>query len=96
MLSAHTSRPRVALGMIYITPGAENLLDLCRVHPMQLLARHASGDWGDMDQQDKDANDQALLTHNQVMSCYQLAKGKCYVVTEPGGHVTTIYLPSEH
>ncbi|CAN7619809.1 type I restriction endonuclease subunit M [Acidovorax delafieldii] len=96
MLSTHHLPLRVPLGMVFMTPGAEALLAKSGVDPNELLARHARGDWGDMDEFDKDANEQALRTRNQVMSSYQLAAGKCYVVTAPRGTQTTIYLPSEH
>lgn len=96
MLSAHHTPLHVPLGAVFITPGAQALLDKAGVDPMELLLRHSRGDWGDIDEQDKEANHQALLTRNQVMSSYVLADGKCYVVTAPRGLNTTIYLPSEH
>lgn len=40
------------------------------------LVRHAQGDWGDVCQEDKDANDQALKTGERLLSAYTLPDGE--------------------
>lgn len=91
------SRPfRFAPGMVHITSGADQLLSDAGLEPIELVLRHVRGDWGDLDDFDKESNERALATRNQIRSVYQLTHGKCYVVTEVGHTYTTIYLPSEH
>jgi hypothetical protein len=47
------------------------------------LVRHLSGDWGDLDTQDKQLNDRALKDGSRIFSAYQTVKGvKLYVITE--------------
>jgi hypothetical protein len=48
--TANTTRTnigaRFALGETYITPGAQEALEISGETASQLLRRHASGDWG--------------------------------------------------
>ena len=41
------------LGRVLATPGAIKLLREVGEHPFDYLARHATGDWGDLDDQDR-------------------------------------------
>jgi hypothetical protein len=49
------------LGTVVMTPGAQNLMKELGLDPVHWLARHVTGDWGDLDEQDKQANDCAVL-----------------------------------
>src|SRR5471032_271173 len=65
--------------------------------PMQLIARHRSGDWGDIDPADSKANADALRFGARILSSYRLANGgKIWIITEAGCTATTILLPSEY
>lgn len=82
-------------GQLVATPGAieatnpESLLILCQ--------RHLSGDWGDICEEDKEQNDEALKLGNRVLSSYNLPEGgKVWVITEWDRSVTTILLPGEY
>ena len=44
--------PRFDLGRVVATPGALEALILVRDSPATFLARHAVGDWGDLDEDD--------------------------------------------
>ena len=48
--NSHTLRPnigaRFALGETFITPGAQEALDIAGETPIQFLRRHMSADWG--------------------------------------------------
>ena len=67
---------------------------LNRIDITKLLHRHATGDWGDMCQEDKAQNDSALTSgDNRLFSAYITPKGKVWVITEYDHSVTTVLLP---
>ena len=86
---------RFPLGQVVSTPGAlhkygSELLSI-------KLARHARGDWGDMDAEDIAANNAALLHEGRLFSSYNMGKGeKLWIITEWDRSVTTFLLPSEY
>lgn len=61
------------------------------------LLRHALGDWGDVDEQDKQANERALVEGTRLLSAYT-AKGlpKIWIITEADRSATTILFPAEY
>ena len=98
-------RPRrVPLGHLVATPGA---LDAAREHGVDILAlvcRHASGDWGDVCAADAQANDLALdpagdgtsPSAARLLSAYDTAAGRLWIITEADRSATTVLLPSEY
>ena len=90
--------PRFALGHLVATPGA---LDAARENGVDLLAlvrRHGSGDWGDVCAADAQANDLALDpdTAARLLSAYDTAAGRLWIITEADRSATTVLLPSEY
>lgn len=64
---------------------------------MQLIARHRSGDWGDIDPADAKSNAEALRFGARILSSYRLAEGgKVWIITEADRTSTTVMLPSEY
>jgi hypothetical protein len=93
--------PLFGLGMIYATPAA--MLHLVQyVHPHgSLLVRHSNGDYGDLCADDRRSNDQAIINGGRILSAYDLAGKKLYVITEAQNDdgvraTTTILLASEY
>jgi len=61
------------------------------------LSRHANGDWGEVNDHDRKANEYAVEHGLPVRSAYTLSSGeKICVVTEADRSKTTIMLPSEY
>jgi len=62
------------------------------------LRRHAGGDWGDMDKEDKDENELALRQGNlRIFSAYEITGlPKIWIITEADHSATTILLPEEY
>ena len=67
------------------------------------LARHFSGDWGDICDEDKEMNTEALTRDGhgylsgRIMSVYTLSCGeKIWIITEWDESVTTVLLPREY
>jgi hypothetical protein len=79
-----------------------SLLDSVSPERLQAcLQRHVAGDWGELDQEDKDANDAALTDGSRLLSAYLIdeanpTKGKVWIITEADRSVTTFLLPSEY
>ncbi len=85
---------RFALGRIVATPGALALLDAGEVG--ELLGRHASGDWGDLDAHDRRENGRALKTGARIFSAYETSAGRVWIITEADRSSTCILLPEEY
>jgi hypothetical protein len=92
----NTNKPLFNLGQTVATPGALDALQTAGVSPITLLVRHQCGDWGDLETEDKRANDQALKHGSRLLSAYLLGTVKLWVITESDRSVTTILLPSEY
>jgi hypothetical protein len=93
--------PRFALGALVSTPGALDALDRNNVSCFAYVARHASGDWGELSAHDRRANETAIQTdpelYARILSAYHLADGtKIWIITEADRSSTCILLPSEY
>ncbi len=86
---------RFALGRTVITRGALDALESEDV--LAGIARHASGDWGELCAEDKQANDDALRVGARVLSAYHTESGqKFWIITEADRSITTVLLPEEY
>lgn len=66
------STPRFALGRVVATPGALALMHVTNSNPFMLLAKHVTGDWGEIDPEDVVTNEDALEHGLRVLSVYRL------------------------
>jgi hypothetical protein len=83
------------LGHIVSTPNA--LSQLSQEDILMAIRRHQAGDWGDLDTEDKAANDRALVERTRIFSVYRSASGvKFWLITEANRRVTTILLPEDY
>ena len=85
------------MGQVVSTPGALTALEASGESPLVFLARHAGGDWGDVDKEDWQANDRATEDGERLLSAYKTKLGtKLWVITEWDRSVTTLLLPDEY
>lgn len=85
------------LGRMVATPLALETLTQYGVTTIDLLARHAAGDWGDIARDDAMANQTALQSGSRLFSSYRIAdNAKVWIITEADRSATTILLPSEY
>jgi hypothetical protein len=84
------------LGRVVATPGALKLLTEAREHPFNYLARHATGDWGELCAFDRRQNEIALREGSRVLSSYEVPAGRVWIITEADRSITTILLPEEY
>ena len=89
--------PKFQLGEIVATPGARDAMAEAGQSPDFFLDRHANGDWGQVDQEDWQLNDEALKDGTRLLSAYTTLKGvKIWIITEHDRSATTILLPSDY
>ena len=92
-----TQPPVLELGRLFATPGTLAAFAEARETPLSYLARHATGDWGNLDAEDMAANEEALRVGARTLSSYQLSTGeRIWIITEADRSSTTILLPDEY
>ena len=88
---------RFPLGQVVATPGALDALAEAGQLPQEFLYRHSAGDWGDVDEHDREANNEAVREGQRILSAYSTKTGtRLWVITEWDRSVSTILLPSEY
>jgi hypothetical protein len=84
------------IGRVVATPGALELLVEAEADLRILLARHRSGDWGELNEQDRRENELSLEHGWRVLSSYPIGEGRVWIITEADRSYTTILLPEEY
>ena len=83
------------LGQTVITANANAVLPELDV--VLALQRHHSGDWGDVDEHDRQMNEDALRNGDRLFSVYKTVRDqKFYIITEHDRLVTTVLLPEDY
>ena len=82
-------------GKLVTTPNA--LAQLTREEILMGIGRHQAGDWGDVDEHDRQANERALIERTRLWSVYHTGNGtKFWIITEADRRSTTILLPKDY
>jgi hypothetical protein len=95
-------KPKFSLGQTLATPGALTAMEESGQSPEYFLDRHRQGDWGEVCEEDKRANDQALVDGGRLLSAYRTLKNtRIWIITEAADDEgrrasTTALLPSEY
>jgi len=88
---------RFALGQTFITPGAEEALQIAGQTAIEFLRRHMSCDWGELSEDDIRENELSLKSGYRLLSNYRTGKGQqIWIITEADRSATTLLLPSEY
>jgi hypothetical protein len=83
------------LGRIVATPNALNQIPSDET--FNALSRHVRGDWGELDRDDLDANENSLEHGGRLVSRYISTAGvKFWIITEWNRQRTTILLPEDY
>jgi hypothetical protein len=86
---------RFDVGQLFITPAARDKLHEDDV--FNCFVRHLAGEWGDLDEHDWKANDDAVEYGSRIMSVYDDRYGtRFWIITEADRSATTILLPAEY
>lgn len=88
------------LGAVLLTAALADWLHAAPAtrHPALLaaLARHAAGDWGDLDPEDRAVNDDALAAGDRLLSAYTVDAARIWIITEADRRVTTLLFPEDY
>jgi hypothetical protein len=85
---------RFPLGQVVATANAS--LRLRTEEVLSALARHASGDWGDLCPEDTMANDDALAHGGRLFSAYGIGEVRFWIITDADRTVTSVLLPEDY
>ncbi len=89
-------------GAVVATPACLEALEKAKQSVWFFLSRHLCGDWGDLDEEDKMSNNDALRDGSRILSAFVLATGqKIWLITEAADEsgkrvATTALLPEEY
>ncbi len=91
------SLPLFQRGNLVMTCGISNLIERGMLDPMPYIHRHLKGDWGDLSEAARRANDTALKHGDRLFSSYQVSPDlKMWIITERDRSATTLLLPEEY
>ena len=89
------NKPRFHLGRLCVTPNVAAAVPPEEV--LAALAKHGSGDWGDLCPEDVAHNEHALQSEGRIVSVHVASNGrKFYIITEADRTVTTALLPEDY
>jgi hypothetical protein len=90
-------KPRFKFGQVVATPGAVSALERAGQTPWELIARHIQGDFGEVDAEDRQANEQAIRDGSRILSAYTLRTGEAiWVITEADRSSSCVLTPAEY
>ena len=89
------AKPRFRLGRCFTTQPAKEWLDECSINPETLIGRHAACHWGDIPDEDGQANDKAVKNGGRILSGYAICGRMVWVLTDANRKATTVCLPTE-
>ena len=91
---------KFSTGRLVATPGVLQALEdkgLGQDILAGFLRRHLAGDWGDLDDHDRQENDFSVGNRLRILSAYTIPEGpKVWVITEADRSATTFLLPEEY
>lgn len=82
------------LGQIAMTANAADQLPAEDIQ--KALARHASGDWGEVCEEDRKENELSLKEGFRLLSVYRSGEMKFWIITEADRSVTTVLMPDDY
>ena len=87
------------LGKVCMTSGIDYAINEDKDYYKELvncLEKYLTGNWGDLCEEDKQANEDALINNERLLASYLTSKGKVYIITERDRSCTTILFANEY
>jgi hypothetical protein len=97
MIEKIAKPPLFGVGRIVATRGALAALEKTGETTAQFVARHVTGDWGELPVEDRPENYLSVERGFRLLSSYRtLAGDQVWIITEADRSLTTILLPDEY
>lgn len=89
------SAAKFPFGQLVATPNALEHVPNSEIQTA--LQRHVTGDWGVVDEHDRQENELSLKEGFRLLSVYRSSSGvKFWIITEADRSVTTVLLPEDY
>lgn len=88
--------PLFSLGQVVATPAVIDHLMEHGISARTFLHRHQHGDWGDVCSEDAATNEAAIKHGFRILSSYECAGERLWIITEADRSVTTLLQPDEY
>jgi hypothetical protein len=85
----------ISLGHVLATSAVIEHLTRNRLPYLRLVLRHMSGDWGEVESDDRELNQQSVLDGDSILSIYTIAGTEVCVFTRADRSYTFVLLASE-
>lgn len=89
---------KFSLGQVVATSGVVAAMKDGTIKPSEVsrcIERHMQGDWGEVCDEDKAINDQAVTDGERILSAYNVGQ-KIWIITEADRSATTVLFPEEY
>jgi hypothetical protein len=84
-------------GLLVMTRSVQALAARGGLDPTEYLRRHLSGDWGDISEDDRNANARAIVDGDRLFSSYKVSDDlTLWIITEADRSATTLLLPDDY
>jgi len=83
------------LGDVSTNRSALKRLDALGLKPSNLIVRHQTGDWGNVDDTDVAMNEESLHEEQRFFSAYEIEAERFWVVTAADRSSTIVFLPGD-
>ena len=90
------NRPLFPLGRLVATADVNAHLIDNDIDPTPFICQHHCGQWGDVPPEDAQENDFSVQNGLRVLSSYQMAGERVWIITEADRSSTTLLFPSEY
>lgn len=90
------NRPLFLLGHLVATAGVNAHLINNGIDPTPFIRQHHGGLWGDVPPEDAQENDFSVLNGLKVLSSYQMAGERVWIITEADRSSTTLLMSREY
>lgn len=93
---------KISLGRLVATAGVAALMDTnidFAKHTNKSLSRYVTGDWGELYEEDRKLNDQALDNEGRIFAAYEHPEHPdwlIWIITEADRSATVVLFPSEY
>ena len=86
-------------GKVYMTRGINNTIadnEKFSKEVINALKKYKAHNWGDLCDEDKQLNEEAIINNDRIVAAYKTSQGKIYIITEHDRSATTILFAEEY